>query len=60
MAFKYAQVLKLHEDQEHALPVRLEEPYLTEEVALGDADVLLDALLLSNGHLRSGHTGETR
>ena len=36
------------------------EPYLAKEVALGDADVLLDALLLGNGHLRSGHTGETR
>ena len=33
---------------------------LAEEVALGNTDVLLDALLLSNGHLRSGHTGETR
>ena len=36
------------------------ELHLAKEVALGNADVLLDALLLSNGHLRSGHTRETR
>ena len=38
---------------------RLRQLYLAEEVALGDADILIDALLLGNGHLRSGHTRET-
>ena len=34
--------------------------HLAEQVALGDADILLNALLLRDGHLRSGHTRETR
>jgi len=34
--------------------------YLAEKIALGNADILLDALLLRIGHLRSGHTRETR
>ena len=37
---------------------RLRQLYLAEEVALGDADILVDALLLGDGHLRSGHTRE--
>lgn len=37
---------------------RLRQLYLAEKVALGDADILVDALLLGDGHLRSGHTRE--
>ena len=37
-----------------------ERAYLAEQVALGNANILLNALLLSDGHLRSGHTRETR
>ena len=41
-------------------PAPAPRAYLAEQVALGEADILQDALLLRDGHLRSGHTRETR
>ncbi len=43
----------------HSATRKLRQLYLAEEVALGDADILVDALLLGDSHLRSGHTRKT-